>query len=78
MANATHFRGKVFAEGSRIDGTELTNNPKQGAIANVTGTTGISGTDSVNAAAVLTAIQALESKVNAVLVALREANIISS
>ena len=61
-AKPTHFQGKVFAEGS-----ELTSNPKQDAITDIA--TDMSDDANDNE---------LKGKVNAILAALRSANIIST
>ncbi len=59
---ATHFSGPVYAKGQ-----ELTANPKQAAIASIT--TDMSNDPNDNE---------LKTKVNAILAALRAANIIAS
>lgn len=63
----THFKGKVFDQGNSQSGKELTSNPKQGAIADIV--TDMSADPNDNE---------LKGKINAILAALRSANIISS
>lgn len=71
----TTFADKVYAESSK----ELTANPKQTAITNLTVTAndGLDGSDTIDKAAALAAIKAAEGKINAILVALKAAGIIA-
>jgi len=66
LASATHFQGRVFAEGN----TELTSNPKQVAIASLSLTVTNPPTQAE--------VQAIADKVDTILAALRSANIINS
>lgn len=63
----THFQGRVFDRGNSGSGKELTSNPKQGAIADITTDMSVDPNDNE-----------LKGKINAILAALRSANIISS
>ncbi len=67
--NPTHFQGKVYAEkaDNPPDGLELTDNPVQAAIADITTDMSADANDNE-----------LKGKVNAILAALRSANIIST
>jgi len=68
----------VFASQSANIEPGATANPKQSAIANLSTVSSISGTESVDSSAVLNSINNLVSKVNTILSALRNANIIST